>query len=225
MDQAILLWLNSWNGTTDFQINLQNFIHLHHFRVLPPILLLWYLWFREKSPETRTPMRENLVTVILLSLIIIGVTRAITRMLPFSHRPVHTEGLDLILLPGNENILVGWSSMPSDHASLMLGMAFALFLIDRRWGLFLIFWAIFFVSLPRVVQGLHWPSDILVGWLVGIATVLVFRKPLHWLVQKTGIVPFFEKREALGYPLLFLVTFEMGSMFQLAQFVTAAIID
>lgn len=57
-------------------------------------------------------------------------------------------------------------SFPSDHAALAFAIAVAVFMAHRRWGIvFLI--AASSVALGRVFVGVHYPSDIIVGAVIG----------------------------------------------------------
>ncbi len=93
-------------------------------------------------------------------------------------------------------------SFPSDHAAV--GMAFglavysfsALFLLKNtkktfsyRWVFFIIAWVV--MSLARVGVGIHWPTDILAGWLVWVLATLIvhyipsqFYTRIIWLEKK-----------------------------------------
>jgi undecaprenyl-diphosphatase len=68
--------------------------------------------------------------------------------------------------------LDGWSSLPSDHAALAFALATVIFLLHRRWGLWALLHAGVIVCLPRAYLSLHYPSDLLAGALVGVASVL-----------------------------------------------------
>ena len=57
-------------------------------------------------------------------------------------------------------------SFPSGHASFFFAMATAIFLYDRKWGTFFLAAAVL-VTLGRVVAGVHYPSDILGGAVLG----------------------------------------------------------
>lgn len=178
------------------------------------MVVFWALWFWWTDPVERRQARNALVATLALMVLIIAGTRAFANFAPFSARPIHVPGLDINLHPGQSvATLDGWSSMPSDHASLFIGLAVAFFMIHRGVGLVMIAWAIVFATLPRVVLGVHWPSDVLVGGGLGAAISLVLLRPVTRLVERSGIVPFFEKREAIGYALLFLLTYEAAQMF------------
>jgi undecaprenyl-diphosphatase len=214
MDTVIFNWLNGWNGSsalfTDIIITLQQTV----FKAVPFMLVFWALWFWPKTPEHRTEVRESLTAALICTVPIMVITRLIANYATFSPRPIHTPNFEIKLYDGQPvELLDGWSSFPSDHASLFLGFAVAIFTIHRKAGLFLILWAIFVPSVPRIILGMHWPVDIVAGWLLGAALALLLMRPVTRLLRVTGIVRFFEAREMLGYPLLFLATFEFSRMF------------
>lgn len=85
---------------------------------------------------------------------------------PYAALPVHNLFTD-----------TSWS-FPSGHASFFFALSTVLYLHNRRWGVW--FYALSaVVVLGRVVAGVHYPSDIVggavVGVLTGYATVLAAR--------------------------------------------------
>jgi undecaprenyl-diphosphatase len=70
-----------------------------------------------------------------------------------------------------------WSSFPSDSASFVFAIATGFCLISWRWGLGMVAFATF-VGLARVAVGIHYPSDILVGALLGIAVTLALNRDI-----------------------------------------------
>ncbi len=62
------------------------------------------------------------------------------------------------------------TSFPSDHASFLMAVAVAFYLSgQRKLGTFVLLIAVA-VGVSRVAIGVHFPGDILAGWLVGAAT-------------------------------------------------------
>jgi undecaprenyl-diphosphatase len=73
----------------------------------------------------------------------------------------HPDQAHLIFVPPS-----GDPSFPSDHATAAFAIAFAVFFVSRRVGTgFLV--AATLVALSRVFVGLHYPSDVVAGVLIG----------------------------------------------------------
>lgn len=75
-------------------------------------------------------------------------------------------------------------SFPSDHATAAFAIAFAILFFSGRAGIvFLV--AATGIALSRVFAGVHYPSDILGGAVVGLAAaaivVLLLQRPIAWL--------------------------------------------
>lgn len=66
-------------------------------------------------------------------------------------------------------------SFPSDHASAAFGIAFAVLLVDRTIGALFVA-AAAALAIGRVVVGAHYPADVAVGCLVGLASALVVHR-------------------------------------------------
>ncbi|OGZ24232.1 MAG: hypothetical protein A2896_00065 [Candidatus Nealsonbacteria bacterium RIFCSPLOWO2_01_FULL_43_32] len=59
------------------------------------------------------------------------------------------------------------ASFPSGHAAFFFALSFIVYQYNKKAGIGF-FVASFFISIARVFVGIHWPSDILAGALVGI---------------------------------------------------------
>lgn len=82
----------------------------------------------------------------------------------------------------------GGYSFPSGHtqssASMMGGLGW--WYRDRRWPLVLALLFTFLVGFSRNVLGVHTPQDVLVGFAVGCAFVLLTEKLLAWVNEAQG---------------------------------------
>lgn len=67
------------------------------------------------------------------------------------------------------------SSFPSGHAAFFFALSFIVYHYNKKAGIGF-FVASFLISIARVFAGLHWPSDILAGALIGVFS--------GWLVLK-----------------------------------------
>ena len=68
------------------------------------------------------------------------------------------------------NLLINYpdkASFPSGHAAFYFAISTIIYLYNKKIGI-LFFIASFLICLSRVFIGIHWPSDILAGALVGI---------------------------------------------------------
>lgn len=89
------------------------------------------------------------------------------------------------------------SSFPSDHAAMSFGIAMWSILWGIRnkdkkfvwiWYIFLVFGLIMWLS--RVIVWVHWPTDIIAWFIVGILIpIILFQKPIYKILKKVLIVP------------------------------------
>jgi len=88
-------------------------------------------------------------------------------------RPRPFEALQI-----NSLLLSDANSFPSGHAAFLFAVAFSVFLWKRKWGIALFTLAVV-NAVARVFAGVHWPSDIIGGVLIGIASAYL----IHRLLQ------------------------------------------
>ena len=135
-------------------------------------------------------------------------------VLPFRYRPIHDQNLHFLLPHGMNPVdLEGWSSFPSDHAVFFFTLAASLFFISRKVGIFAFIYAAIIHGFARVYTGLHYPTDIIVGAVIGIGIAVIgntyfvrtkmIRSAVNWSYQKPQWF----------YPLFFLLTYQMADMF------------
>ena len=67
------------------------------------------------------------------------------------------------------------SSFPSGHAAFFFALSTVIYFYNKKAGI-LFFLASFLISISRVFCGIHWPSDILAGAIIGIFSA--------WLIIK-----------------------------------------
>src|SRR3954452_520166 len=78
------------------------------------------------------------------------------------------------------------SGFPSDHATAAFAIATAVLLRDRRWGAVVMALAVV-LAVGRVAMGVHYPTDVLAGAVLGSACALVLWLPaLRRLVHRVA---------------------------------------
>lgn len=68
-------------------------------------------------------------------------------------------------------------AFPSGHASFFFAVAFAVWLLNRKWGNWFLA-AAALISIARVFVGVHWPLDVAGGALVGIVGAFIAKQLL-----------------------------------------------
>ena len=176
------------------------------------LALLWWCWTRRSGALIGPDLYS--VRTIVGALIAIAVGRGMQNFLPMRLRPVLNPDIDFVV-PYDVNAWAvdGWSSFPSDHAVLFFALATALWWANRTVGVVAFLWTLVVICLPRVYLGLHYPTGILAGGVVGVlimVAVLVVPVP-------AGLRDWFGRMQALRpglvYSLGFLVTLQMATLF------------
>jgi undecaprenyl-diphosphatase len=140
------------------------------------ILVFCFLLFLVKNFKKYLPMViKGFLAALFSRLIIVNIIRWIWP----KPRPFIENQVNLLLEKINS------SSFPSGHAAFYFAISTVVFLYLKKvyprpkfwWGIgVLFFFASFLISISRVFTGLHWPSDIIAGALVGIFS--------GWLIAK-----------------------------------------
>ena len=187
------------------------FVRLDLFKGAIILAVLVWLWFdfgpamHERRAIVVQSVLGGLVAALASQLLQVGVDRA---------RPV-MGAAEFVRLYGISDLEIEWMksihSFPSDHAAFFGAVAIGIWLADRRWGLFAFAWTIIVADLPRIYAGLHYPSDILAGLVLGVSVTLAMRGPAKALVEP---VLHWEKAHAASfYCVSFLAFYEMARLF------------
>jgi undecaprenyl-diphosphatase len=180
-------------------------------KMAPLVLPLIVVLGRRQEEERRWAFALRTALGVLVA---IGVARALQQLLPERSRPMaELAGLGFPYSQSGE-LLRDWSSMPSDHAVVACALATAVTLADRRLGLLAWAWAALSIGVSRVYFGLHYPSDLLAGSVIG--AVLMFaaqRLPPsdRALARPVGLAI---AHPGMAWALVFLFCFETLLMFQ-----------
>lgn len=95
-----------------------------------------------------------------ISAIISFFTQWLAKLLIYSGRPFTTGVYSYYQYGGHD-------SFPSGHALVFMALAVTVFKFHKYWGVMFIIMAII-IGIFRIIVGIHWPVDILIGWLLGV---------------------------------------------------------
>ena len=157
LDTQLLYFLNGFVGKSALLDNTFLFLASYlPYLLVAAFLLLLYL----SSYSKRNKLYIFCVTTASALIARFGVTELIRF---FYHRP-----RPFMVYPQIHALFVDneWS-FPSGHATFFFAMAAAIYLYNKKWGIGF-FIATLAVTISRVVAGVHYPSDILGGMIIGI---------------------------------------------------------
>ncbi len=165
-DQTLFNFLHQAAGTSAFLDFFGVFLasYLGYFFVLAAFL--WF--FLEKDWKARF---YKFALVALAAILARGILTEIVKFAVQRPRPgIALKFVPLIDAPES-------FAFPSGHAAFFFALASAVWLRDRRWGNYLLV-AAALISIARVFVGVHWPTDVLAGAAIGIASAFAVRELL-----------------------------------------------
>lgn len=112
--------------------------------------------------------REKLIIFLITGISAVIARLGVTELIRFFyHRPRPFSAL-----PTHQLLIDNAWSFPSGHATFFFAMATAIYFYNKKWGVFF-FMATILMTISRVIAGIHYPSDIVGGALIGIAVAYV----------------------------------------------------
>ena len=219
VDNAVVTWLNSFvhrSWTVDYLACVASSATM--LKGVALMAAFWWAWFREsetKAEPGRRTSRDTLLYTLLMCVPAVLIARLLAISLPFRARPIHNPALHLKLaFTLAPNTFESWSAFPSDHAVLFFTLATGFFLVSRQLGWLIYLYVGVVISFPRVYLGIHYPSDILAGALLGIAIastvrVVALRRAINWPLKRL-----LDYSPGLFYACLFLISYQTAVLYQ-----------
>jgi undecaprenyl-diphosphatase len=185
-DLPVLDVLSGFSGRSPLFDHVINAIsRLDLFKGVLLMCLFWYVWAQHSDvePVQAIETRRIKLTRVLIGTILLGaLSRALQVTLPVHQRP-RLSGLGLTFPPidFSEATIGDWNSFPSDHSFFFFGLSVGLWSVNRAVGTFALIWTAVMIALPRVYLGVHYPSDVVAGALLGImGMAAILAVPMRW---------------------------------------------
>ena len=164
MDAEIVQWLNSWVGRFPWWDAFMRAVVSDYLVPVLASLVLMGLWFWGTQPARLQNQLTTIKAIAALSLANL-VTLQLNNIY-FRARPFVDHDLTLIFYEPTD------SSFPANASAIGFAIATAVFLRWRRLGLALYGLALLY-SFARVYAGIHYPTDVLGGAVIGLVAGLV----------------------------------------------------
>lgn len=215
-DMAIMHWLDQYVQVSASFNHIVKHISLNNaFKGFPLMLAFWYLWFSDAPGEYQK--RRMLMVTLVGAFLAMALALAVNLSMPFKVRPYVNDELGLTPLLGlpakSHTGLFFVSSFPSDTSALFFAISIGLFYVSRRIGWLALLYTLVVIALPRVYLRLHYPTDIIAGAAIGIASVAFCR----WADEKLRYGDWMEmllrRLPALSHALLFFVSYQIIDLF------------
>lgn len=171
-DLPILHFLTGFAGRSRLLDHLVNTVsRLDLFKGIALMCLFWYVWAESPLGETAPDgevRHKRLVRVLIGTIFMGALSRVLQVLLPIHQRPVLADlGMPFPETGFDATSLSNWNSFPSDHSVFFFALATGLWAVNRTAGMIALLWTALIIDLPRMYLGIHYPSDIVAGALVG----------------------------------------------------------
>lgn len=157
-DIQLFRLLNGLAGQSELFDGIVVFFASYLAYILPVVLLVLVVF----SGYQKRVKIDLLLTAAAASIIArSGITEVIRY---FYHRP-----RPFSVLEANQLLSDPAWSFPSGHSTFFFALSTAVYLYNRKWGIGF-FAATILITVSRVIAGVHYPSDILAGAIIGVLT-------------------------------------------------------
>lgn len=144
-------------STYSFVNNFSIFVSYTFVYIISIVLIAWILFYQNKKIFS--------FSILTATAFVTWVISELVKSLTAIARPV-------IL---NPIIIEKGFSFPSQHSAIMMALAVSVFSLNKKFGIFLFVMA-FFVGISRIILGVHFPVDVIVGWVLGGIIGFIFVK-------------------------------------------------
>ena len=175
------------NGLAGQSTALDKFLSVLASDYLMPVgmgLILYFSWFDSGNIEQRG-YKQRTVIASITHMALASLSILLINQLFFRERPFTSNEVNLIFYAPSD------SSFPSNTAAGTLGIALPFFFSKNKCTGLILFGMSFTLSLARVCVGVHYPGDIIGGYMAALLTfpvsitILKVFKPLQNKVLKT----------------------------------------
>ncbi len=181
LDQTIFQYFYQLAGQNHFQDKALIFLAMYLIYSIPVILIILWFWSDSAKPVALKATAAGLVAWFgFCNLVGVFYLRARPFVVQANVREILFHRAD--------------RSFPSDHSAFLFALAFAFWLSGYKKLSLAIFLLSAIISITRIIVGVHYPADIIAGFIIGLISALLIwylRKPLDAIFEP--VITFFKK--------------------------------
>jgi len=183
LDRRLLVWLNGFHA--DWLDPIMYYTSQTFFWLPLYVFLIWLI-VKDFRKESWIPVIGIIITIVLADQITTSIMKPYFARLRPSQEPSLQGVIHLVRDRHGEIYTGGLYGFASSHAANTFATALFFTLLFRskhRWITWLFLWAAG-MTYTRIYLGAHYPGDILVGAIVGLASGFAGFKTFQWIKRK-----------------------------------------
>ena len=166
-EAALIEWLQAHIGSLGGYVELLAFIGAETGLILV-VLIVMFCWKKEVGQKLA-------LTVVSVNMWLPMLKSIVLRPRPYMEYPNRVKPLVLDQEGAAKDVVAHGYSFPSMHSASIPALYFSLAKeAKKKWLWFLAAVLTVLVGVSRVVAGMHYPTDVLAGWILGFAVMGIF---------------------------------------------------